>query len=254
MPPIITLLTDFGAAGTYPAQMKGVILGRCPDARIVDLCHEVPRHDVRTAAFMIASATRAFPEGTVHVAVVDPGVGTERRAVAVSIAARALVAPDNGLAAAVTPADRAVVLDWRKMGLGEPSATFHGRDLFAPAAARLAGGGSLDGLGDPVAPGALVACPLPEPRQSIDRVEGVVLASDHFGNLVTNVRDDLATGVREAVWASGRSARRVSTFAEAAPDEVVLLAGSAGYLELAVNGGSATEATGLERGDGVLLR
>jgi hypothetical protein len=187
-------------------------------------------------------------------AVVDPGVGTSRRAVAAAVGSRFLVAPDNGLAAAVGPAVAAVALDWRRMGLRRPSATFHGRDLFAPAAARLACGTPLAELGDPIASSSLAACPLPEPRQADGGVEGVVVASDRFGNLVTNVFDDRAAGVREAIWSSGRSARRVTTYAEASPDEVVLLVGSAGYLELAVNCGSAAEATGLERGDGVLLR
>jgi S-adenosylmethionine hydrolase len=190
----------------------------------------------------------------VVLAVIDPGVGTSRRALAVEVGGRFLVAPDNGLAASVGTVSEAVELDWRVMGLAKPSATFHGRDLFAPAAARLAAGGSIRDLGAVIDGNGLVSCPLPEPSRSRRGLEGVILVVDRFGNLATNVRDEEHPGLVEASWRADRVARRVTTYAEGALDEVVLLEGSAGYLELAVNCGSAAEATGLERGDAVLLR
>jgi S-adenosylmethionine hydrolase len=171
----------------------------------------------------------------------------------VSIGNRSLVAPDNGLAAAVSEATRAVVLDWRRMGVDEPSRTFHGRDLFAPAAARLARGPDVHDFGDEIAPGTLVPCPLPEPVSTVSGCAGKILHVDRFGNLVTNVRCEDEPEIASVTWGTGRTGRRVRTYADAQPDEVVLLEGSAGYLELAINCGSAAEATSLERGDTVIF-
>jgi S-adenosylmethionine hydrolase len=185
--------------------------------------------------------------------VVDPGVGTGRRAVAVTVGQRSLVAPDNGIAAAVSGASAAVVLSWQRMALAEPSKTFHARDLFAPAAARLASGTDADELGQAIEVQSLLACPLPEPVGSETGFEGVIVHIDHFGNLVTNVRGSAADPSATATWRAGRTSRRVGTYGEAHPEEVVLIEGSAGFLELAVNCGSAADATGLQRGDRVVF-
>ncbi|MGD9253661.1 MAG: SAM-dependent chlorinase/fluorinase [Holophagae bacterium] len=253
MPPV-ALLTDFGHDDHYVGVVHAVLERECPGVARVDLGHALPAGDIWSAAFQLRCAWPHLPSDCVVLAVIDPGVGTSRRAVVVEVDGRYLVAPDNGLAAAVGSVASAVELDWRLMGLAKPSATFHGRDLFAPAAARLAAGGSMSDLGAEIDGGGLVPCPLPEPRRSDGGLDGVILVVDRFGNLATNVREEERPGLTEARWRADRTARRVTTYAEGAPDEVVLLEGSAGYLELAVNCGSAAEATGLERGDVVLLR
>lgn len=252
--PSIALLTDFGLGDHYVGVLHAVLERRCPGVARIDLGHGLPAGDLWAASFQLRCAWPHLPGDTVVLAVIDPGVGTSRRAVAAAAGGRFVVAPDNGIAAAAGPFDAAVALDWRRMGLERPSATFHGRDVFAPAAARLADGASLDDLGESISPVSLAPCPLPEPRKTDLGLEGVIVSCDRFGNLVTNVRDDRAAGAGEASWSSGRSARRVTTYGDGSPDEVVLLVGSAGFLELAVNCGSAADATGLERGDAVLLR
>jgi S-adenosylmethionine hydrolase len=248
----IGLLTDFGLADHYVGALHAVLEREAPGVVRIDLGHDVPPGDIWAASFLLRCAWPHLPAKCVVMAVVDPGVGSARRAVAAAVGKRFVVAPDNGVATAVGPVDSAVALDWRAMGLPEPSATFHGRDLFAPAAARLAGGAALEELGGEVAVEALVACPLPGPASRAGGVEGSILHIDRFGNLITNVR---AAEHRDAgsAMAAGRSMRRVRAYAEARPDEVVLLEGSAGFFELAVNCGSAAEATGLERGDEVII-
>jgi len=249
----IGLLTDFGLADHYVGVLHAVLEREAPGVVRIDLGHDVPPGDIWAASFHLRCAWPHLPAACVVMVVVDPGVGTARRAIAAAVGERFVVAPDNGVAAAVGPAASAVALDWRAMGLAEPSATFHGRDLFAPAAARLAGGAALAGLGDVLAVDSLVACLLPEPTMVASGVGGMILHVDRFGNLITNVRAG-DHGDVISVAAQGRAMRRVRTYAEARPDEVVVLEGSAGYYELAVNCGSAAEATGLERGDRVVLR
>jgi len=249
----IGLLTDFGLADHYVGVLHAVLEREAPGVVRIDLGHELPPGDICAASFLLRCVWTHLPAACVVMVVVDPGVGTARRAVAAAVGERFVVAPDNGVATAVGPVDSAVALDWRTMGLPEPSATFHGRDLFAPAAARLAGGTALAELGFVVAADTLMACPLPLPTTSPSGVEGTILHIDRFGNLITNVRAADDRGASSAV-AAGRSMRRVRTYAEARPDEVVLLEGSAGFFELAVNCGSAAEATGLERGDEIFIK
>jgi len=249
----VALLTDFGHADIYVGVLHAVLEREAPGGARVDLGHALQAGDIWGACYELRCAWPYLPDDCVVMAVVDPGVGSERRAVVVSIGNRSLVAPDNGLAAAVSGATKAVVLDWRRMGVDEPSKTFHGRDLFAPAAARLACGADMNDFGDVIAPGTLVPCPLPEPVSTGSGCAGQILHVDRFGNLVTNVQCEDEPEIVSATWRSGRTARCVRTYAEARPDEVVLLEGSAGYFELAVNCGSAAEATGLERGDPVLF-
>ena len=246
---IITLLTDFGIASTYPAQMKGVILERCPSARLVDLSHEVPRHDVRTAAFMLASAVRAFPEGTIHVAVVDPQVGSARRVLAAELAGQMYLAPDNGLLTVVLGgkigrgkgAGRVVSVEDRSLFRSDVSSTFHGRDIFAPVGAALACGTALEDLGPEIE--SIQRLDVPTPRREAGSVRGEVLYVDPFGNLVTNViagewtESELA---RVVVYVGGAVIRGLSrAYSDVAAGMLLAYVGSAGFLEVAVNRQSA---------------
>lgn len=249
----VALLTDFGHADHYVGVLHAVLEREAPGVTRIDLGHGVKPGDIWDACFQLRCAWPHLPADCVVVAVVDPGVGTDRRAVVVSAGSRSLVAPDNGIAAAVSAMTSAVILDWRRMDLEEPSKTFHARDLFAPATARLACGAEALDFGDEVEIGSLQACPLPEPEESPSGLEGVIVHVDHFGNLVTNVRGSDVEPSATATWRAGRTSRRVGTYGEAQPDEVVLIEGSAGFLELAVNCGSAADATGLERGDTVMF-
>jgi len=244
----IALLSDFGLGDHYVGVLHSVLERDAPGVTRIDISHEVARGDVWQASYLLRSAWPHLPPHAVVLAVVDPGVGTERRAVAAGVGGRVLVAPDNGLAGAVGPADEAVTLEWRRMGVLEPSRTFHGRDLFAPAAARIARGEALTALGPAMSPESLAPCLLPPPQRQGDRWKMTILHVDRFGNLITNLAEEdfPAASMR---FAPDRVARRVSTYADGAEREMVLLVGSSGLLELAVSGGSAATATGLGRGD-----
>jgi S-adenosylmethionine hydrolase len=249
--PIITLTTDFGARDYYLGAVKGVLLSLAPEARLVDLTHEVPPQDVLEAAFVLRHACCEFPPGTVHLAVVDPGVGTARRALAVRSSGYLYVGPDNGLFsfALEAPGAQARQLahpDLRKEPL---SRTFHGRDLFAPAAALLCSGFPFAETGPLVADPVLL--PEARPRSSADRLQGQVIHIDRFGNLVTNIAaadlEPWLPGLRILLGADTQLQRVCHTYAEAAPGELLALIGSAGLLEISLNGGSAARALGLDR-------
>jgi hypothetical protein len=247
--PVVTFLSDFGAGSGYPAQMKGEVLRRLPDATLVDLSHEVRPFDVMGGALLLEACVPRFPREAVHVAVVDPGVGTSRRPLCVvDGAGRRLVGPDNGL---LTPflgaGSTAFLLSEPDVVPRDPSPTFHGRDLFAPVAAWLAGGGDPARLGprvaDPSRLGGLSAV------RTGDGLEGACLAADPFGNLVTSVgRGDLGGEAVSAVTIGGRPARLVATFGDGEPGELVALWGSGGRLEIAVREGSAARELGIGRG------
>ena len=252
--PLVTLTTDFGAGSGFPAQMKAVILAAAPDARIVDVSHEVPHFDLLAGALLLEACVPWFPAGAIHVAVVDPGVGTSRRALcAVDRDGRSFVAPDNGL---LTPflGDGARAFEISP-GLAVPAprtSTFHGRDLFAPTAVFLASGG------DPAALGPAIADPVrlrwPTAHAARGEVRGEALVADRFGNLVTSIRaEDLGgAGVARAT-AGGNPARWVRTFGEGAPGELVAMIGSGGRVEIAVREGSAAALLGGTRGIEVRL-
>ncbi|HEU4412601.1 MAG TPA: SAM-dependent chlorinase/fluorinase [Polyangiaceae bacterium] len=254
----VTLLTDFGTRDPFVGLMKGVIVGLAPAARLVDLGHESDAFDVAAAAFWLARSYAYFPPGTVHLAVVDPGVGSARRAIAAVAGGHAFVGPDNGLlAGALAGAGpvEAVELDPSRAGRGgDLSATFHGRDLFAPAAARLAAGAALGELGRPLDPASLAPSPLPSPRREGGALAGEVVVVDRFGNLITN----LEAGARAAgsgarvEWAGGEL-RLVRTYAEAARGAPLALVNAFGVVEIAVREGSAAAAFGLGRGSPVRL-
>lgn len=253
--PIVTLLTDFTAGSGYPAQMKAVILQFLPDAQIVDISHEVPPFDVIAGALLLEACAPRFPPRAVHCAVVDPGVGTSRRPVClVDAAGHRFVGPDNGLFTPfLGPGARVYRLSDRRVVPEPESATFHGRDLFAPVAAWLAGGGDPARLGprvpDPVRAG------WPEPLRRGDAVEGICLAADPFGTVVTSiaVRHLGARRVRE-VSVAGQAARLVRTFGEGEPGELLALVGSSGRIEVAVREGSAAKRLGAVRGTPVVVR
>src|SRR6266852_3378373 len=186
--PVIALLTDFGTRDHYAGTMKGVALGICPDATLVDISHELPAHDVVAGALELAAAYRYFPAGTIFFVVVDPGVGSVRRGIAAEAGDYKFVAPDNGVLTAVLdehPPKRVVELTERKYARPTVSRTFEGRDRFAPAAAWLAKGIELSALGRPAGP--LHRLDVPHPVITSDQLAGEVLRVDRFGNLITNI-------------------------------------------------------------------
>jgi S-adenosylmethionine hydrolase len=251
----VSLLTDFGLGDHYVGVLHAVLARDAPGVERIDLGHQVPpAGDIWQASFLLRSAWLHLGWNAVVLAVVDPGVGGDRRAVAVAVGQRWLVAPDNGLAAAVGPSSIAVELDWRRMGLPRPSNTFHGRDLFAPAAARLARGEPAASIGDVIEPKTLVACPLPDPERNERGWRATILHEDRFGNLITNLCANAVSRGSIAWYGAPRGARMVATYAEAGDGEVVMLEGSSGLLELALRGASAAEVIGLQRGDSVELR
>jgi S-adenosylmethionine hydrolase len=255
--PVITLTTDFGQTDGYVGAMKGVILSICPQAEMVDISHQIRPQAVQQAAYVLSTVVGYFPPGAVHLAVVDPGVGSPRRAVAVQTERATYVGPDNGvfgLALTQDPARQAVHLTARRYRLSTASATFHGRDVFAPAAAHLACGVALDELGEALPVSELVDLPISAPQhQTGGGWRCAILHVDRFGNLITNFR--LSPQQRNLkVGAGGRwigSLHR--TFADVAPGELVAYTGSSGYLEIAVREGSAADYLSLGPGDPVQI-
>ena len=256
---IITLTSDFGLRDPFVGVMKGRILLRHPSARIVDLTHEVMAHWPAEAGFWLARAYRWFPAGTVHVAVVDPGVGTARDIVLVESDGQLLLAPDNGLLEPVVRAD-GVARAWRlepaglaRCGVGRASATFHGRDIFAPVAAELAAGRVKPvELGAPVT--SLVPGWVEEPTVGDGRIAGRVITIDHFGNLLTDIDATLLEGFREPrVHAGGVVLPVRRTYGDCTPGSTLALVNSFGVLEIAVAEGRAADALGLSRGAPVVV-
>lgn len=267
---LITITTDFGLEDGYVAAMKGTILSIAPEARLVDVTHQVQPQDVMEAAFVLQSAQPYFPDGTIHLVVVDPGVGTRRRAVALRHGRHWFVGPDNGifpLALQAGSPDEIVELDepdvWRSP---TPSNTFHGRDIFAPAAGHLAAGRALSDLGSAVDQLEQLqwGTPIVDPPVVVGRVAHV----DHFGNCITNVdRSTLAeaANLRETspssdafpalkAFAGSTILTSLQSTYGAVPDgEPLLLFGSTGFLEIGVNGGNAAELLDIRKGDSVNL-
>jgi S-adenosylmethionine hydrolase len=251
--PVIALLTDFGTRDHYAGTMKGVVLGICPDATLVDITHDIAAHDVLGGALELAAASRYFPAGTIFLVVVDPGVGSSRRGIAADTGEYKFVAPDNGVLTAVLeehPPKRIVELTERKYARPTVSRTFEGRDRFAPAAAWLAKGIDLAALGRSA--GSIQRLDIPRPALGDGRIDGQVLRVDRFGNLITNIDrrtfETLAGGTLEIRIGPHPVARVVTTYADASPGEVCALFGSTDHLEVAANGSSAAEALDLRRG------
>lgn len=260
MRPIVALLTDFGTRDHYTGTMKGVILGICPDVTLVDITHDVPPHDVLAGALELAASARYFPAGTIFVVVVDPGVGSARRGIAVDTGDMRFVAPDNGVLTAVlreTPAKKAVELTERRYARPTVSRTFEGRDRFAPAAAWLAKGIQLTALGRPAT--GVQMLDIPQPELAADAITGIVLRIDRFGNLVTNIDrksvERLGQPGHLSIEAGGKPVSRlVATYAELPADDVGGLFGSTDHLEIAAPSSSAAERLQLSRGALVVIR
>jgi S-adenosylmethionine hydrolase len=265
---IITLLTDFGTTDTYVGQVKGAILSINPNACIVDLTHNVQPFQIVQGAFLLETAIGAFPPGTIHMAVVDPGVGGARRGIALASAGRWFVGPDNGILSAALaethrPAGRALtelavppgveVVELRNRELQRPGVapTFHGRDIFGPAAAHLSLGVALARFG-PRLDRIHALPPFRARPDQAGRIEARIVAIDRFGNLITDARGADLPSVRLVVSGGDWEARGlVSTYAGATG--LVALIGSTGYVEIAEPEGSAAGRTGAAIGDGVLL-
>jgi len=234
--------------------MKGVMLSLCPEAQLVDLTHEIPPQSVVTGAFLLKSAMDYFPQGTVHLVVVDPGVGSPRKAVAVKARGRFFVGPDNGLLPAALEEwgmNGIVELTEKRYWLQNPSSTFHGRDVFAPAAAHLAKGVSFPKLGRRAV--RLVPGEIPKPRKTKNGYEGLVLWVDRFGNLITNIeKAHVAAGARIQVGKTVIQGLK-SHYATVKPGQTLALMGSSGHLEISVNSGRANESLKCGIGGRVLI-
>ncbi|HZS58537.1 MAG TPA: SAM-dependent chlorinase/fluorinase [Gemmatimonadaceae bacterium] len=242
---IITLLTDFGTADGYVGEMKGVLAELAPDVELVDISHDLSAQDIEGGRLALARYWQRFPLGTVHLAVVDPGVGGTRAAIAVSAAGRFLVGPDNGLLspALLMPDARAVVLPIPPGA----SATFHGRDVFAPAAARLAIGMAIDALGPSAA--SPVIRRTPEPKRGVDGgLHGVIMTIDRFGNAITNL-----VGLRGgSITVGDRRLDIVRSYVDVPAGAVTALCGSSGLVEIAERDGNAARSLRLTRGASVV--
>jgi S-adenosylmethionine hydrolase len=241
----ITLTTDFGSRDWFVGTMKGVILGLAPRATIIDLTHEVTPGDIRAGAFALAASYAFFPRHTIHVAVVDPGVGTKRRAIAVETSNYIFVGPDNGLLSWALEKEkiRAIYsLENPAYQLPQVSATFHGRDVFAPVAAHLSRHLPARKLGR-ILPD-FVRLRWPEPEQTRHRIQGEVLYIDRFGNAVTNISDRTLSAIsgKPAIFIGRKCACAIfPSYQSVAPGRPLAVVGSSGFLEIAVNGGSAAK-------------
>lgn len=254
MAPTITLTTDFGLTDAYVGVMKGVILSRCPAARLVDITHGIAPGRIASAAYVLSTAWRYFPDQSVHLAVVDPGVGTSRRIIAAQVGTHRFVAPDNGLLSLVldeAEADerRVVHVTRDDLNVVPTSRTFHGRDIFAPIAAALAGGMPLHELGNPVA--GWIRLPVREPVEQDGRITGEVIHIDRFGNLITNIPAELVDE-RDAIEIAGRRIDGlVGSYGSVAAGELLALIGSTGRLEISTRGGDAASELSAELGTAV---
>lgn len=241
MPRIVTLTTDFGTGSGYVAELKGRLLHARAPFTLVDICHDLPPHDIRAASWLVGQACFAFPPDTLHIVVVDPGVGTARRLVWARLGEQEFICPDNGVLGHALR--RAPLAEARTLSVAATaSATFHGRDVLAPAAVRLVDGERPDAFGPPLA--SLTSIAWPEPRKTSTGIEGEVIHIDTFGNLVTNLpaalwpRLEAAGGIAVGPH---RVTTLVHTYGDAAPGTAVTLVGSQGFIEAAVVEGRAAD-------------
>lgn len=253
--PIVTLLTDFGVDDAFVGMMKGVILQRSPRSPLVDLTHAIPPQDVRCAGYVLADSWRFFSPGTIHVAVVDPGVGSDRPILGARVGGHIMLAPDNGLLTAVfqqQPPDALRHVSNRDVFLKTISQTFHGRDIFAPTAGALAQGMAFEDVGPPAEGHETLDLPEPTSDES-GRVRGEVIYTDHFGNLITNVPGPMLP-LCPRIEVAGRTLDRLSrSYADAAPGEALAIISSGGRLEIAMNRGSAAQTLGIGVGAHVTI-
>jgi hypothetical protein len=260
---IVTLTTDFGLRDSYVAQMKGIILRTALRVTIVDVTHAISRHSIIQAAFVIADLWRMYPDGTAHVVVVDPGVGTDRRPIALEVDGQYFIGPDNGVFSHILDAAEHDGLSWRGVVLTNPdywrsreiSATFHGRDIFAPAAAHLVNGTHLPHLGDPLENPDRLA--LPSYEEAAGAIRGEIIYVDSFGNCVTNIPARVLPppgDVGVAIACGSLTALPfVPTYGIVGEGEALALIGSHGYLEIAVRRGNAAHEFGLDSGTPVFV-
>ncbi len=258
--PIVTLTTDYGTSDHYVGVMKGVILNINPEVTVVDISHSVLAHDILDGALTIGQAGKYFPPRTVHLVVVDPGVGTARRPILVAGDQHYFVAPDNGVLSAVYDQNESIHA-WHITAehyfLNPVSTTFHGRDVFAPVAAWLTKSWQTGSFGEEITD--FVRFSIPKPKESGNTIKCVVLRIDHFGNLITNLKPEdfpalVAPDAKFTIRAgNGMVQKLVSTFADGAAGEAVAMIGSSGYLEISVNKGNAARQLGAARGSEVTI-
>ena len=251
----MTLTTDFGLEDPYVGMMKGVLLSAVPSLRLVDLTHGIRPQDISAAAFFLAHSWRFFPAGSVHVCVVDPGVGSDRRILVARDGTHVFVAPDNGLLGPVLgESARVFALDVARFSLPMPSRTFHGRDVIAPTAARLAAGLEPAECGAEIADWERIRFDAPE-QVSSDELRGRVLVRDRYGNLITNVSANaVAGGAGWSVECAGRDWPVRQAYCEVPSGQALALVDSYGYMELALRDGSAAECLGLGPGAPLTFR
>jgi hypothetical protein len=251
--PILTLTTDFGLSDHYVAAMKGVILGICPRAQMVDISHQVSPYEISEGAYLIAQAYPCFPRKTVHVVVVDPGVGSARRPILLEAAGQFFVAPDNGVLAMVYGSEKHKVrlISNDKLFRHPVSRTFHGRDIFAPVAAHLAAGLPPSRAGKLIDDFLRPAFQKPQ-RTGKRTWTGRILKIDRFGNIITNFHTSDFPDLEKQNFAMHLGPRQIEvlvrSYAESSPGEIFMIVGSAGYIEVSVNQGSAAKAIGCEAG------
>ena len=258
--PLITITTDFGMHDPYVGMMKGVILGITPKARLVDLTHTVPQGDVLRGSLVLRSAMRYFPRGTVHLAVIDPGVGGKRNPVAIQAEQQFWVGPDNGLfwfLRGGDPPAQIVKLENRSYFLPDQSRTFHGRDIFAPIAAHLSRGVPVHEFGPVIRSLETLSIPAVE-RPSPDVLIGNIIYVDHFGNCISNITPDEQDITPLSAWyvelSDDRRLPLKQYYGQVAEHDPLALIGSSGYLEIAVRNGSASESLGMIRGSRFTLK
>jgi S-adenosylmethionine hydrolase len=254
--PLVTLTTDFGLTDHYVAAMKAVLIRECPSARLIDVTHNVPRHDILCGSITLERAIDGFPKNTVHLAVVDPGVGTARRLIVTRLKDQWVVSPDNGLITwawrvhggrGVEP--QAAEITWRPK---TASHVFHGRDILAPVAARIAGGNDIASFTRPIDDPVLLEL---QPAGAADQ-RGQIIHIDHFGNAMTNIRQDVLREKPQVRVHLGRRAigKLKRTYWDVAPGKPLALIGSSGLLEIAVRDGSARDDLKIRVGDEVAIR
>lgn len=262
---IITLLTDFGLNDEYVGSIKGVILSINPSAVIIDITHNIDPHDIIQAAFAIKSSYKFFPEGTVHVVIVDPGVGGSRAIIALEIAGHIFLAPDNGILTLLVEEGNIAELiriDNKKFFLKSVSRTFHGRDIFAPVSAHISSGIKINNIGTPINKNELVKLSIPKPGIS-DKGElvGAIVSIDHFGNLITNIDSNClenfcgpdAVKKPEIKIGNSKINGLSESYENSAPNSPLIIIGSRGYLEIAINCGSAKSYFKAEKGNTITV-
>ncbi len=251
---MITLITDFGDS-EYVGALKGVIYSICPGAKVVDITHNIKRFDVRHAAFVVHSTTKYFPKGTVHCVVVDPGVGTERKSVMVKTKDHTYIGPDNGVFTFIKNIDEVY-----EITIPSKSKTFHGRDVFCKIAAKIECGSKAEEFGKKTSD--VKRLEITTSSMENGMIIGEVIYADHFGNVITNIMADLISEggtkyndvLQVKIGGAGREVRFVESYGFAGKGEVVCLIGSAGYLEFAVNRGSAEKALNVRGDEKVMIK